>query len=90
MAQAVGGTGSNEGEEQIQCDLLAHLLKYNVPNRVLDLLNQDSITVEELSAFRIKDLGKMRFLNAVKSLPNARANKPQIVTVFLGNEEKSN
>ena len=102
MAKALVGTGSNE--EQVQFDLRAHLSKYNVPNRVLSLLKQDSITENELSSFRIKDLDnwcdenqlkaieKMRFLNAVKSLPNSQANtpdnEPKIVPILIGNEEK--
>ena len=82
--------------------------KYSVPDTVYKLLCKDSITVDELITCTTKDLEdwcnenelrmieRRRFLNAVKSLPNAQSNKPdnintnkpQIVTVFLGNEEK--
>ena len=103
MAQAVGGTQqSNEGEEQVEVDidLRAHLSKYNVPDRVFDLLEKDSITADELSTFRTKDLDNWcdenelrtiearRFVNAVKALPNAIATQPKVVKVFVGNEEK--
>ena len=101
MAQFVD-EGSEGQVQDTKLDLRAHLAKYNVPNTVFKLLQQDSITVDELSAFRVKDLDnwcdenhlrtieRTRFINAVKSLPNAKANKrdnqPKIV--FLGNEEK--
>ena len=103
MAQFVDG--SAEGQLQdTKFHLRTHLAKYNVPDRIYDLLTQDSITVDELSLFRVKDLDnwcdenhlrtieRTRFINAVKSLPNAKANKPEnqakIVPVLIGNEEK--
>ena len=79
--------------------MLTHLLTYHVCNKVIQLLEQDSITVDELSAFRVKNLDiwcdenhlrtieRTRFINAVKLLPTANANKPQVVRVSLGNEE---
>ena len=102
MAQAIGGTANKEGEEQVEVNLRAHLSKYNVPDKVLSLLVQDSITADELSTFRTKDLDiwcdenglraieRRRLINAVKALPNPTASKPQVnvVKVFLGNEEK--
>ena len=101
MAQYDGeGDVQDEGQTpSTQFDLLAHLSKYNV-------LSNESITYDELITFTIEDLKdwcdehnlktieRRRFLNAVKSLPNAQASKtndkPQIVEVaiFLGNEEK--
>ena len=100
MAQAVATYGS-EGEKEL--DLKSHLAKFNVPDRVYGLLAEESITVAELTTFRTRDLDtwadehelktieRRRFINAVKALPNADANKPikpQIVKVYLGKEEK--
>ena len=93
-----------EGQVQdTQFDLKSHLSKYSVPNTVYRFLCDESITVDELVTFTVEEvrewcnehslklIEKKRFLNAVKSLPNSQANKPdesKIVTVFLGNEEK--
>ena len=104
MAQGIGGTEGKGGEKQLEFDLREHLLKYNVPDRIFNLLKQDSITIDELSTFRTKDLDiwsdenhlraieRRRFINAVKSLPNSQAGKPdiqpKIVPVLIGNEEK--
>ena len=91
---------------QEECfDLKTHLAKYNVPERVYNLLVEESVTVSELLTFRTTDLDywsdehelkaieRRRFINAVKALPNAEANKPStakpnIVKIYLGNEEK--
>ena len=102
MAQAVGGTERKEGEEDLLFDLQRHLKRYNVPDRVFNLLKQDSITCDELTTFTNNDLERWcdenqlrtierrRFINAVKSLPNAQASKPDApkivqVPIFLGN-----
>ena len=107
MAQFV----DERAEGQVQdtkISLRTHLTKYNVPARVYKLLCDESITIDELTTFRTNDLDdwcnehslktieRRRFLNAVKSLPNAQANKPVNkprvvevpVPIFLGNEEK--
>ena len=97
MTQIVTNEG-NDGELQPCFDLQAHLKKFKVPDNVYTLLQQESITVDELLTFRTSDLDgwcdekqlkmieRRRFLNAVKALPNANANEAQIV--FVGNEEK--
>ena len=105
MAQFVD-EGSEGQVQDTQFDLKTHLSKYNVPDTVHKLLCDESITVDELTTFTIKDLEdwciehslktieRRRFVNAVKSLPNAQSNvqplKEKIVEVpiFLGNEEK--
>ena len=115
MAQSVD-EGSEGQVQDTQFDLKAHLAKYNVPDTVYKLLYDESITCDELITFTVKDLEdwcnehslkiieRRRFLNAVKSLPNAQSNiehtKTKIVKVevpvevpvtmpiFLGNEEK--
>ena len=98
MAQLVNSV-TCEGEE---FDLQTHLSRYNVPDRVLGLLERDSITASELLTFtsndleewcyenQLKTIERRRFVNAVKALPEAEANKPppNVVKVFLGNEEK--
>ena len=109
MAQLVD-EGTEGQVQDTQIDLKTHLSKYNVPGGVYELLYDESITVDELITFTIKDLEdwcnehslktieRRRFVNAIKSLPNAQSNKPdnkpKIVEVpvpmpiFLGNEEK--
>ena len=105
MAQFV----NERAERQVsrtKINLRIHLTKYDVPVRVYKLLCGESITIDELITFRTIDLDNWcnehklktietrRFLNAVKSLPNAQANKPDNkpkiiqVPIFLGNEEK--
>ena len=99
MKQFVDGRDQNA-----KLNLRALLCKYNVPDTVYKLLCDDSITIAELSAFRVKDLDnwcdenhlktieRTRFINAVKSLPNSQANKPEnegkLIPVLIGNEEK--
>ena len=78
-----------EGQEtQCEFNLKAHLSKYNVPDRVYGLLNDESITIDELITFTILDLKdwcnehslktieKKRFINSIKSLPNSQSSKP--------------
>ena len=95
-----------EGQVQdTKISLQTHLSRYNVPNGVYKLLCDESITIDELVTFTNEDLKdwcnehslktieRRRFLNAVKSLPNATANKkldnePKIIPVLIGNEEK--
>ena len=103
MAQFVDE--GNEGQVQdTRIDLKAHLSKYNVPDKVYALLCDESITVSELVTCTIKDLEdwcnehslktmeRRRFVNAIKSLPNAQSNinvqPPKEKIIFLGNEEK--
>ena len=95
MAQQDGKQG-----DVTQPDLKAHFSNYNVSVNVLAMLYDESITIHELVTFTTKDLEdwcnehslktieRRRFVNAVKSLPNAQANKPKFTPVFLGNEEK--
>ena len=107
MAQFVD-EGAEGQVQDTKINLRTHLTKYNVPARVYKLLCDESITADELITFRTNDLDdwcnehslktieRRRFLNAVKSLPNAQANKPDNkpkvvevpVPIFLGNEEK--
>ena len=106
MAQFVD-QGTEGQIQDTQFDLKAHLSKYNVPVTVYGLLCGESITVDELVTFTIKDLEdwciehslktieRRRFVNAIKSLPNAQSNNLQAskekiieVPIFLGNEEK--
>ena len=105
MAQLVD-EGTKGQIQESQFDLKKHLSKYNVPDTVYKLLYNESITCDELITFTIKDLEdwcnehslktieRRRFLNAVKSLPNAQSNQPEIqskiatMPMFLGNEEK--
>ena len=97
-------------DQAAKINLRALLSKHNVPVTVYKLLCDESITIAELITFTNEDLKdwcnehslktieRRRFLNAVKSLPNANANRkikdndhdhePKIVPVFLGNEEK--
>ena len=86
MAQFVDEVG-DEGDQDTRFDLKAHLSKHNVPNRVYELLCNNSITADELITCTTKDLEdwcnenelrmieRRRFLNAVKLLPNTQANK---------------
>ena len=100
MAQCVDKNNKKQ-IQNTQFDLRTHLSKYNVPGRVYGLLCDESITVSELATCTIKDLEdwcnehslktmeRRRFVNAIKSLPNAQANvQPVKEIVFLGNEEK--
>ena len=90
-------------EEVSECELniQEYLSKYNVAEKVFTLLQQESITVNELLTFtnqdlerwcdehKLKTIERRRFINAIKALPNAEtANKPEIVKMFLGDEEK--
>ena len=96
-----------EGQVQdTKIGLKEHLSKHNVSDAVYALLQQENITIDELITFTVEDLKdwcnehklkiieRRRFLNAIKSLPNAQSNiqvsEPKIVEVpiFLGNEEK--
>ena len=105
---------SNEdGDAQCQdrrFDLQTHLSKYNVSKTVYKLLCDESIVCDELITCTIDDLedwcnehslktiDRKRFVNAIKSLPNAQSNiestrtkiveVPVHVPIFLGNEEK--
>ena len=68
--------------QDTKMNLQTHLSKYNVPDRVYELLEEESITVDELITFRANDLDdwcnehslktieRRRFLNAVNSLKN--------------------
>ena len=87
----------NEEEPSAKFDLKAHLSKYNVSDTVYKLLCDESITFDELITFTTNDLKdwcnehslgtieRRRFVNAVKSLPNAQSNipdKPKIIMYF--------
>ena len=70
-----------------QFDLKSYLSKYNVPDRVYNLLCDESITFDELMTFRVKDLDewcdehslkiieRRRFLNSIKSLVSSQCSK---------------
>ena len=107
LANEFAGRSDEGAEGQVQdtqFDLKTHLSKYNVSDTVYKLLCDESITVDELITFTneelkdwcnehsLKTIEKKRFINGVKSLPNAQANKsdnePKIVAVLVGNEEK--
>ena len=97
MAQAVGSQ-QNEGEIDPGDALKAHLLNHNVPANVCTLLQQESITLQELHTFttedlkdwcnehKLKTIERRRLINAVKEIPKSKASKPQFI--FLGHEEK--
>ena len=97
MAQAAP-TQSNVGEIECKLELKTHLSKHNVPDHIYTLLQNDSITMSLLLTFTNDDLKdwcnehnlkiveRRKFMNAIKELPNADANKSQFV--FVGNEEK--
>ena len=95
---------TNEGQVETRFDLKQHLSEFNVPDAVYKLLVQESITFGELVTYTSDDLKdwcnehniktseRRRFINAVKSLPNAEASKPSAIQkekmVFVGKEEK--
>ena len=95
---------TNEGQVETRFDLKQHLSEFNVSDAVYKLLVQESITFGELVTYTSDDLKdwcnehniktseRRRFINAVKSLPNAEASKPSAIQkekmVFVGKEEK--
>ena len=95
-------TYDGEIEPEMGINLQEHLTKHDVASKVVNLLQEESITVGDLLTFTSEDLKdwcnehslktieRRRFMNAVKALPNAEANKQQmkVVKVYLGNEEK--
>ena len=81
MAQFID-EGAEGQVQDTKMNLQTLLSKHNVPNRVYKLLEEESITVDELITFRVNDLDdwcnehslktieRRRFLNAVNSLKN--------------------
>ena len=103
LANEFAGRNDEGAEGQVQdtqFDLKTHLSKYKVSDTVYKLLCDESITVDELITLTneelkdwcnensLKTMDKKRFINAVKSLPNAQANRPDNEPVSIGNEEK--